>query len=296
MSHYRTSPATALGDRPGVNPARVVKASVDRLQWTKSPASGKARAMKPGTVDPDPVAVARHSTMLRAVDPDGGPRFVRLAAPALAAGYRGVHEQLHSLAEGAGFVVPAVTRVATGQVWLTRYAWDPGGHPSYEAIDRYVAGVLETVMRTGMIVATGQPHVLPGGEIVCEDVVIAQQMEHDQRAVLAAVIAGLIRNRPAAVADAVRNLCQGSVAGVVDAARRNCLSLRVQWSPTAFGLSLSMIASAAVAAGPRSDPLVLLADEMLHRLDLAHQHQYQPRALRSPECVEHLLDHACHLV
>jgi type IV secretory pathway TrbD component len=296
MNHRRIIPAGARIDRPGVNPTRVVPTSIDRLDWHPGRPTHKPNSVRPGSIEPDPVAVARFSTLHRAADPDGRPRFVRCAAPTLLPGYRAAHERLQNLPDDAGFDVPAVTRVSADQIWMTREDWADGGSPSEQAVDRYVGGVLQAALRHGTIIATGQPHLLPSGRIVCEDVVIAQQLEDDQLGLLAAVIAGLIRDRPTRVADAVRHLCHVTVPGVVDAAQRSCLSLRVCWSPAAFGLALYLIASSAVAAGPRSEPLVLLADEMLHRLDLAHEHHYQPQSIRSPECVESLLGRVRHLV
>ncbi|HET9077391.1 MAG TPA: hypothetical protein VFN68_10695 [Acidimicrobiales bacterium] len=296
MNHRRILPAGARIDRPGVNPTRVVPTSIDRLVWRPGRPPDRLNAVRPGSIEPDPVAVARFSTMHRAADPDGHRRFVRCAAPILLPGYRAAHERLYNLPDGAGFDVPALTRVTAEEIWMTREHWADGGCPSEQAVDRYVVGVLQAALRHGTIIATGQPHILPGGRIVCEDVLIAQQLEDDQLGLLAAVIAGLVQDRPAHVADAVRHLCHATVPGVVDAARRSCLSLRVSWSPAAFGVALYLIASRAVAAGPRSEPLVLLADEMLHRLDLAHEHHYRPQSIRSPECVESLLGRVCHLV
>ena len=296
MNPQRVLPAGALVDRPGVNPTRVVRASVDRLVWHRDRPTNKPYTVRPGRIEADPVAVAAFSTMHRAADPDGRPRFVRRAAPNLIPGYRAAHDRLQNLSDGAGFAVPAVTRVSADQLWMTREDWAQGGSPSEQAVDRYVVGVLQAALRHGTIIATGHPHLLPDGRIVCEDVVIAQQLEQDQLGLLAAVLAGLVRDRPATVADAVRNLCHATVPGVAGAARRSCLSLRVAWSPAAFGLALFIIASSTVAAGPRSEPLVVLADELLHRLDLAHQHQYQPQSIRSPECVEYLLGRDSHLV
>lgn len=289
MNHHPILPTRALVDRPGVNPTRVVPASVDRLVWRPGRLTVKPNTGRPGRIEADPVAVAAYSTMHRAADPDGRPRFVRRAAPNLIPGYRAAHERLQNLPYSTGFAVPAVTRVTADELWMTREEWADGGSPSEQAVDRYVDGVLQAALRHGTIIATGHPHILPAGRIVCEDVVIAQQLEQDQQALLAAVIAGLARDRPPRVADAVRGLCGTTVPGVADAARSACLSLRVAWSPAAFGLALFIIASSTVAAGPRNEPLVLLADEMLHRLDLAHQHHYQPQSMRSPECVEYLL-------
>jgi hypothetical protein len=60
------------------------------------------------------------------------------------------------------------------------------------------------------------------------------------------------------------------------------LALCVDWSATSLGLSLYDIACAAADAGPRSEPLVLLADELLHRLDLAHRHGMAVSAFATP--------------
>lgn len=242
------------------------------------------------------MAVGRFSTMHRAAARDGASRLVRRAAPGLIPGYSAAQQLLLGLPGGAGFNIPAVTEVTHDEVWMTRPAWDRGTSPSSGAIDTYVVSVLEAALGQGAIIATGEPHVLADRSIVCEDVLLAHQLEPDQRALLVALVSALICDEPAGVADTVRALCHAPIPEVANTAQRACLSLRVRWTPTAFGLALSQIARCTVRAGPRSEPLVLLADELLHRLDLAHEHHCHPQNLRSPERVDRLLAPARHMI
>ena len=67
------------------------------------------------------------------------------------------------------------------------------------------------------------------------------------------------------------------------------IALLADWTPVALGLGLHHVAAVAAQTGPRSEPLVLLADELLHRLDLAHLHAVSPSDLSSPRSVADLL-------
>jgi hypothetical protein len=256
---------------------------MDRLVWRPGGLTACPGKLRAGQVEARPVAVGRLSTMHRAVDRGGEARLVRRSAPALVPGYSSALRYLSSMRLSPGFDVPAATCVTTDEVWERRTP------PSPEAVDTYVASVLEVTFRQGSVVATGEPHVLARGRIVCEDVVVAYQLEPDQVAVLVSLVRCLLAEDPTGVADAVRVLCRAPVPTIGSAAKRSCLALGLSWSPASFGLALSHIAWSAAKAAPLSEPLVLLADELLHRLDLAHRCQFQPESLASPDRIGQLL-------
>lgn len=273
--------------RAGVNRAAVRRAWVDRLVWAEG-LPVRRRRWRTG-VESSPTAVGRLSRMHRAVDESGAPRWVRCTRPDLVRGYSEAYQLVNGLPGGPGFAVPAVTMITLDQVWLTYDPWAVGQKPSTAAIDNYVWGCLYAPLRHGTVVATGQPHVLGGGRIICEDVVVACQLEHDQRSDLASLVGGLIRHRPTEAAHAVREFCHETIPEVTEAARRSCLSLSAGWSAEAFGLALFNVASIAGSVAPRSEPLVLLAEELLHRLDLAHEFGSRPRSIENPRFLDRLL-------
>lgn len=275
--------------RAGINPTRVRPATIDRLVWNHKADVAGRRLSRPG-VERAPIATGRHSTMYRAIDTDAAPCFVRRTTPRLAAGYAAAHELVRALGPGAGFAAPAIRRVDNGEVWLHREAWAVGATPSPSAVSEYFFGLLGAALWQGTVIATGRPHVLAGGRIVCEDVLVARQLETDERALLAGIISALAHGDPRGVADRVNELCRTNVPGVVGAAQSSCLSVRAAWSSVSFGLALSYVAAASAPAGVRSEALVLLADELLHRLDLAHEHRR--RVERFADRLIALLSHA----
>jgi hypothetical protein len=275
--------------RAGIDPTRVRPATIDRLVWNHKTDVAGRRLSRPG-VERAPIATGRHSTMHQAIDTDAAPCFVRRTTPRLAAGYAAAHDLVRALGPGAGFAAPAIRRVDDGEVWLHREAWAVPATPSPSAVSEYVFGVLGAALWQGTVVATGRPHVLAGGRIVCEDVLVARQLETDERALLAGIITALTHGDPRAVAGRVQELCRTNIPGIVGAAQRSCLSVRAAWSPVSFGLALSHVAAASAPAGVRSEALVLLADELLHRLDLAHEHHCGVE--RFADRLETVLSHA----
>lgn len=275
--------------RVGINPTAVRPASVDRLEWT--PESVVAACLEPrtGHLDQRPVARGQYSTLHRATDRSGRPAWVRRSAPHLIEAYATGHATIHDLTIGA--VVPALSNVDGNDLWIERLPWDASSTPSLSSVDRYVTTAVTAPIRDGVIVATGEPHVLDGGGIVVEDVVLAACLEPDQTALLGEVLNALVHGEPVAVVSSVAELCQSRSQGLSDAARRSCLSLRAEWTPAAFGLALHHVTAAAARAGPRAETLVLYADEILHRLDFAHRYRisvpslcYQQAAWILPSC------------
>ena len=142
----------------------------------------------------------------------------------------------------------------------------------------------------GTIIGTGEVHATDDGQVGCVDLVVARLLEVDERADLTALWCSLVLLDPVGVTDAASRLCGTRPAGLPAAADRAVLSLSAEWTPVSLGLSLHHVACATIAAGPRSEPLVLLADELLHRLDLAHQHHAPVEPLASPTRALRVLD------
>ena len=279
--------------RAGINPTRVRPATIDRLVWNHKADFAGRRLSRPG-VERAPIATGRHSTMHQAIDTDAAPCFVRRTTPRLAAAYAAAHDLVSALGPGAGFAAPAIRRVDEAEVWLQREAWAAGVAPSTSAVGEYVFGLLGAALWQGTVVATGRPHVLAGGRIVCEDLLVARQLETDERALLAGVITALAHGDPRGVAGRVQELCRTNIAGIVGAAQLSCQSVRAAWSPVSFGLALSHVASASAPAGARSEALVLLADELLHRLDLAHEQHCGVERMANPHFADRLEVHLSH--
>lgn len=274
MSAPGAGPLAAPARRAGVTPTAVRPATIERLEWTDIASRPARAAVAPGEVERAPVARGRDSTLHRALDRDGEPAFVRRAAPALVEAFATGHAAVADLEPVAGLVVPALRDLTPGELWIERRGWAPAGQAvADEPVDAYVSALLRVALRDGLIVGTGETHLLPDGRLVCEDVLVARRLEPDERAVLTSVLAALVGGDPTGLADAVAELCRARPPRLPGAAVRATLSLRAEWTPVSFGLSLHHVACAAADAGPRSEPLVLLADELLHRLDLAHHHQ-----------------------
>lgn len=276
--------------RAGVAPTNVRSAKIDRLEWVEARRGHVPARLARGQVERTPVARGRDSTLHRAVDRGGEPAFVRRAAPHLVEAFAAGHAAVADLDERAGMVVPPLHCVSTDELWIERLPWATDTSVAHEHIDGYVCALLRVALAEGVVVGTGAPHALADGRIVCEDVFVARRLEADERAVLASVVTGLIVGDAAGVADAVAALCRARPAQLGTSAVRATLSLRAEWSPVSFGLSLHQVACAAVDAGPRSEPLVLLADELLHRLDLAHHHHARVDSLATrPRAVSRLV-------
>jgi hypothetical protein len=249
-------------------------ATVDRLTWVDAHAGRAPVALAPGGVVPLASARARSSTLHVAVDDDGGPAFVRRSAVGLIEGFAAGHMAVRDLEDRAGVVVPMLRRVAPGELWIDRLQWaDPTIGPADRHVDEYVAAALDVALIDGIIVGTGEPHTLADGRIACEDVLVLGRLESDERAMLGAIVAGLVHDDAVGVADATAALCRARPPRLGSSAGRATLSLQAEWTAISFALSLHHVACAVADAGPRSEPLVLLADELLHRLDLAHHHR-----------------------
>lgn len=290
----RLTPPATVPVHPVVVRATVRPARVDRLDWDAQATLGgtpSRRRLRPGAVENRPSAVGARSSLHRAVDDDGAPAWVRRihrGAPAEA--FADDHREVRNLGKPVGVVVPALRGVRDREVWLDRLSWAPGVHPAPSTVDTFVESAITLAVADGLIVALGEPHVLATGDLVVEDVGVLARLEVDQRQLLGAAIGAMIGDDPVGLADAVATLCGGRLPGIAAAARRATDALTADWTPTGVGLSLHQVAcAAAAAAGTRSEPLSLFADELLHRLDLAHRHPRCLRAFADPAAVHRLL-------
>jgi hypothetical protein len=253
--------------------------------WTRSP------RLRAGEVDRRPVARSRTATLHLAIDLDRLPAFV-LRGPCTADRAADLRF-LDLLGPAVGAVVPAVRRHTPEELWLDRRPWTTGSaRPHAAAIDRYVTASVSAALTDGTIIGTGEMHATDDGHVGGVDLVLARMLEVDERAELTALWYSLVRLESIGLADAASRLCGTRPVGLPAAADRAVLALAAEWTPVSLGLSLRQVACATVAAGPRSEPLVLLADELLHRLDLAHRHHAPVKALTSPSCALQLL-HYC---
>jgi hypothetical protein len=274
--------------RPGINPTVVRRASIDRLEWIDLGELAAESSHRSGWVEPQPIAAGQHSALHRAIDWDGDAALVRRASSNLIEAFAASHAAVADLEDRAGMSVPVLRAVTDHDLWLDRPQWQ-SGRPTAHAVDAYVRALLVETCADGTVVATGEPHLLADGALVCEDVAVAARLEPDERACIRGIIGALIVGDVHGVTDAVTTLCRGHAPGLVGAIRRSAIALTAEWTPTSFGLSLHQISCAASAVGPRSEPLVLLADELLHRLDLAFTHHELVPCLASPARVAELI-------
>lgn len=265
--------------RVGVVEGVVRAPTVDRLSWTRDPRSVPRPA--PGVVDVRPVAVGRSSVLCVASDSAGFACFVRRAtaeaAPVLAAGYR------TGSALVGGVDVPDVLGVAGGDVWIDHLPWASRQTRAGDGeVDGYVTSLLAGLFDAGVLIGTGEVRVGRAGSLVCEDVVVAARLEHDQRSMLCQIVVALAERDPVRVADAVAELCHLRPPRLSRTAGAVVRSLEARWDAVAFGLAVHGLGRAVLGAGMRCEPLVLLGDELLHRLDLAHRHHVSVRGLSTP--------------
>lgn len=256
MSHTSSLVATLV--RP---------ASIDRMTWRAEVSTG--RVTRRGSVDAIAIACGRVGTLHRASAADGGCSYVLRGAPETLR-RRAADQRLIADLRDTGFDVPTIQRVDAAALWLERLAWaDPRDRFGRSAVEHYVCAVLHGVLTHGAVIATGTPHLAANGGIVVEDTFVAARLETDERHAIRALWCALLDLDAVAVADAL-GACSGlRTPELTQAARRATLSLRADWSAAAVGLSFRHLALATISAGIRSEPLVLLADELLHRLDLA---------------------------
>lgn len=264
----------------GIVPTGVRAAEVERLSWTNDP--GRVGPPAPGVVDSTPVATSRSTTMHLATDPAGFPclvrRCTRTSAHAFAAGHRLGSAHLD------GVSVPDLVALDHTDLWMDRWPWESGCCVDGGLIDRYITSLLRSTLGAGVLVGTGMVHRSTGG-FVCEDVVVACQLEPDERELLRSIVLALAFLDPAPVADAAAELCRLRPARLMRTAWAVTRSLEARWTAVAFGLAVHGLGRSVLTAGRRAEPLVLLGDELLHRLDLAHAHRVGVPGLADPRRV-----------
>jgi hypothetical protein len=147
------------------------------------------------------------------------------------------------------------------------------------SIDRYVGAAIGAAVSGGMLIVTGGPRVQPDGAVLVEEASVAGCLEPDERAIVRAIVMGLLDGEPRAVVHAVAALVGARSPDLLDVATRGVLSLRAARTSLGLGLALHLLGAAAAQAGPRSEPLVVVADEVLHRLDFAHGSRLEVESL-----------------
>lgn len=195
----------------------------------------------------------------------------------LAAGYR-----IGSALVG-GVDVADVLGVDGGDVWIDHLPWASRKARAGDVeVDGYVTSLLAGLFDAGVLVGTGEVRVGRTRRLVCEDVVVAARLENDQRSTLQQIVVALAERDPVRVADAVAELCHLRPPRLLRTAGAVARSLEARWDAVAFGLAVHGLGRAVLEAGMRGEPLVLLGDELLHRLDLAHRHHLSVRGLSTP--------------
>ena len=277
--------ADLVSSPTGVIPSKVRAAQVERLSWTADlrhvtpPVSGEIAAAA--------VATSPQTTMHVATDPAGFPCLVRRCAKGAASAFAAEHRL--GAAHLDGVSVPEVVAVAGTDVWMDRWPWEPSqGWADDGAVDAYVTSVLGQLFGSGVLVGTGAVHRSTSGRFVCEDVVVACQLESDQRQLLGSIVLALAAVDPVGVTDAAAELCRLRPARLARTATTAARSLEARWTAVAFGLAIHGIGRSVLSAGRRAEPLVLLGDELLHRLDLAHEHRVGVSGLADPRRVADL--------
>jgi hypothetical protein len=269
------------------------RVEVDRLTWCPESPS----APGPGRIASRPCAVGVSSQIYAASTAAGAPAWVRAARTDRfgAAASAIDHRSAAAFGRSTGIRVPGLLAIEAGRVWLDRIDWQPDAVPRSDVVDRFIESAITTPLVAGTVVALGPPHVDDGGYLVVEDCGVLALLEPDQTALLAALLLGLADRDSEAVALVVQRLTGVPGVLLIETARRACAALAVGWTPAAFGLSVHQLASRSSHLGSRAHAFALFADELLHRLDLWHEHRYGTKALVDPVAVRRLVSTTGHL-
>lgn len=196
-----------------------------------------------------------------------------------------------SVLRDLGVVVPAITEVDDHHVQMTRCRWAPrASSPSGASVRRFIESTLEEALHHGRILRVGQPHIDHHARLLVEDVICVERLESSDRIALAATMGTLARrdqtSLEAMLEPGVESPNQPSTRAV---SHRIVGGLKAEWNSTAFILALRSVAGILIdQSAPSAPALWMFADELLHRLDLAHQ--FPTTVLDSPEQVLRLLD------
>jgi hypothetical protein len=229
-----------------------------------------------------PVAVGVDASLHLAVGRDGSHAWVRRTRdPAAARASATDHRWAREIASSDDVVVPPVLDVVVEDVWIARPSWAEVPQPAPGLVDRYVEGSVTSALARATILALGEPHVATDGALIVEDAGIAARLERDECDLLSRVLLGIAHGAADEVMASVAGLGGPPPPALARAVGTGLASLAVEWSPVAFGLTLLQIGRA-TALMPGCAPLLLLASDVLQRLDLAHRHPRGLTALQSP--------------
>ena len=263
-----------------------------RLDWTAPRTAAGRSPIRPGGVDPVPSAVRADASLHLAVDHDGTHAWVRRTSDAAAArAWAADHRVALEIAAHDDIVVPSVLAVRAEDVWIARPPWAPVPQPVPRHVDRYVEGAVTSALAQATVLCLGDPHVAPDGTLIVEDAAVAARLETDQCDLLGAVLLGIAHGSAAEITTSIASLSGPPPPTLARAVDAGLLSLALEWTPVAFGHTLVQIGHATDPL-PGCAPLRLLASDVLHRLDLAHEHPRGLTALRSPQRVIDLVDRA----
>jgi hypothetical protein len=227
-------------------------------------------------------------------DRGGHPVWIRTWFAGVPADYDAVRaEAAHALAPFDAIVPPIVEAATADTVCLDRMRWAaPGLKPAHDIVRGFVESSLLDALASGRCVITGEAHVLEDERLVVEDIGGIYRLETVDRAVLfetiEALVAGSTTRLEAAVAE---------ITGRLDdhrrwVAKRCAAGLAAGWSPLGFTLALRDIArTLLVSRSTFAIAFAVVADELVHRADLAHRHDCR-LAFASPTAVHHLLEQA----
>ncbi|MDE0804486.1 MAG: hypothetical protein OSA99_14330 [Acidimicrobiales bacterium] len=250
----------------------------DRLVWNSHDGSHLAlRRRRNGRPRPGwrsaPVASGPWSDLRWGWDEDGGEIWERRWWVDRPANFLAdVHETRCRLGE-LDVVVPTVADGDDG-IRIERIRWARrSSSPSAAAIRRFIDATLVDALHGGRVIRLGAAHLDRQHRLLVEDVVGIERVEGADQRTLVDVISALAR-RDAPALDALLHAC-GSGPGsssMSTAARRIVGGLEAEWNSTGFVLALRSVASMLIdQSAPGSSTLWSFADELLHRLDVAHR-------------------------
>ena len=173
-----------------------------------------------------------------------------------------------------GVAVPAVAEVDDNMLRMERLRWARrSSSPSEAAVRRFVDATLVDALHGGRIIRLGAAHLDRQDRLLIEDVVGIERLEgSDQRTLIDVISALAHRDAPAldALLQAYGSGTNASAMSTV--ACRIVGGLDADWNSTGFVLALRSVASVLIdQSAPGSSTLWSVADELLHRLDVAHR-------------------------
>lgn len=261
-----------------IRPTEVRRASVRRFSW--EPQRACPARLPRGGFQPEPAGRLGRMTVHHAITTDGVEAWLYRGPGAEVDQFAARQRVATRVADLVQAQVPQVLGIDRRGAWVERRAAAmtlPSEAGS--SIDRYVGAAIGAAVSGGMLIVTGGPRVQPDGAVLVEEASVAGCLEPDERAIVRAIVMGLLDGEPRAVVHAVAALVGARSPDLLDVATRGVLSLRAARTSLGLGLALHLLGAAAAQAGPRSEPLVVVADEVLHRLDFAHGSRLEVESL-----------------